>query len=429
MSDQQRQQRQREAESAAMKWANSSSRGFEPTAIKLPDGATYFKLESVGSYDLDVIPYVVKNNPDYADPGHPFFMREYNVHRIPAPDGNKKLYLCAWTHFKKKCACCEWMNKNNKPENQELVKSMRPQLRHLWNVINLGSKDRKIQIFDTNHFNRGFGFGEMVKTAIKANEAYQHFADLKGGCTWHLSVVEQTMPGRKFNAVTRIDFIPRKHDYEDKYLKKAWCLDDCLVEPSYKEVDTLLNPPEEDADDEAQASPLHIHDDDDEKAPAARDEGLGVKDEEDDEKPKAPAKKPSENGTKSNATWKVGDLCNYKSREWKVVSAPDGGMLLLEDEDGNRKEGVDPAKPERVVVADDAEDDDDSELEDSELEEKDEAKEKAGKKPAAVPDDDDDEDDDDSDLAAEDEDDDDDDSELEDSDLEEDVKPAKVSKK
>ncbi len=143
---------------------------------------------------------------------------------------------------------------------------------------------------------------------------------------------ELTFPGGKYNAVVRVDFKPRKEDYGDEILEQTICLDDCLVETSTEDFQTLLDQGEPE-----EAGPK-VKDPDDEE------------DEEDEEPeaPKAKGKKPSTNGENlpraadlgikkgSKVTHPEHGICDV------VHVSSDGTSLSLEDSDGERHDVVGP---------------------------------------------------------------------------------------
>jgi len=232
--------------SDVMAWAKEQDRS-EATCVKLPEGVEPYKL-TPGVHQVDFMPYAVGEGNPAADEGMEHFERKYDAHRIPTPTGHR-LFACRQNTFHRKCAACHFLLQQGGSADQELVKKLRVTTRHLWLVNDKpGDPKNPLKVFDSNHFNKGMGFGEMMKDAITAVPKYVDFTDLKKGFTLQLTVKEQTAPGMKFNAVTRIDFLPRDYSYPQSSLEKAPCLDDMLVDPGYDAVRDLLTitPPEKD---------------------------------------------------------------------------------------------------------------------------------------------------------------------------------------
>lgn len=228
-------------------WAKKSEERGEATAIKLPAGIEFYKL-TVGTHAVDFIPYITgKGNPQ-ADEGFPHFEREFTDHYIPTPNGKSASFLCLWSNFKKPCPICRLVNSN--AVDDEFKKSAKGKLRHLWLVNDKpGNPENKLKIFTSNHYNRGQGFGEMMVDAINSVSKYSDFSDLEKGMTLQLTVKEQSIgEGKKYNAITRIDFLPRDYSYPEEIMDNAPCLDSCLVEQSSSFLDKLLNQEVEEPD-------------------------------------------------------------------------------------------------------------------------------------------------------------------------------------
>lgn len=259
----------------AKAWAKQQDRAFEPTAIKLPEGVEYYKLD-LGTPVVDFMPFITGKGNPRADAGFEHFEREYSAHRVPMPGGQTSLFLCLWVCFKKPCPICKWMQECRNVD-QETLKKLKPQVRHLWLVNDKpGDTKNKAKVFDSNHFNRGIGFGEMVADAINSVAKYASFTDLVGGMSVQLTVKEQSMPGRKFNAVTRIDFLAREYDYPEDMLEKAICLDDCLIEMKYDDLKRVIE--------QGGEAPVAHHDSDNgEEEPIKARRKLASEDPEDDD--------------------------------------------------------------------------------------------------------------------------------------------------
>jgi len=406
---------------SARDWANQQQRGGDATCIKLPDGVDFYKLE-VGTHKVDFLPYTVGKNNPRADEGMEHFERSYEAHRVATPDGSR-WYACRKSCFGKRCAICDWLTRYGGTADQELVKSLRAKSRHLW-IVNTKPGDTKkpeIKVLDTGHFNRGMGFGELMVDAINSlDEGVDPFV-LEGGYTAILTVKEQTMPGNKFNAVTRIDLRPHSYDYPERLLETMPCLDDLLVDVGYDEVMRLLDPESvaDDKEDEEKLPKKTVKDDDDDDEPAKKPaKGKADDDDDDDDDddtpPSKPASKSAKTPTKADADddddddetptkgktakdlgLKVGDVVKHpKHGECEIVKiSGDGTSIRLEDEDGDIFNAIDPATVKKVAVADEDDDSDDDDEDD------DTPPSKPAKKPTKADDDDDDDSDEDDEPA------------------------------
>ncbi len=318
---------------SAQQWAKEQNSGFESTCVKLLEGFEFYK-PAPGRHKIDFMPYVAGKYNKRADEGMEHFEFEYEAHRIQIADRGQ-LYTCRQRVFKKTCAVCDWLRKHGATADAELVKSLKATTRHLW-IINdkPGETDNPLKIWDTNHYNRKQGFGEMMVEAIQGIEEYGDFWLLKGGYTVQITVVEDTFPGGKWNKVVRIDFMKRKYDYSETMIESCPCLDDCFVDPGYDSVKALLEGGV-------------VGDDDDEPPTPPRDaprRSVASLDDEDDDNG-ASTRKPS--GAKANAdseddedsngeekeAFSKGDKVLYKGNECTVMKISNG-TYHLEDEDG-----------------------------------------------------------------------------------------------
>lgn len=232
-------EKQDERRSNARSWAEKDDSKYASTVVKFPNGVTSIKMKP-GIMNLDVIEYVVgKNNPE-CDEGMLHFELTYYVHRVPSADGTS-MYPCLWEQYKRQCPICDWMRENQRTADPELLKSMRVNTRHLMNCIDLGTRDQKMQILDVNHYNKGMGFGEQLKNAIRAVPQFASFAQYDAGHTLTITVAEQPMGnGRKYSAASRIDFVPRALPYGRGILGETVNLEECLIQYEYDELKRLF---------------------------------------------------------------------------------------------------------------------------------------------------------------------------------------------
>ena len=170
------------------------------------------------------------------DDGFLHFEFKYLVHRVPSVD-NASLYPCLWANWKEPCPICDWMRANQQVQPEQLLKDMRVYTRHLWNAIDLNTKDQRMQVLDTNHYNRGAGFGEQIKKALSAVPRYADFARYDRGSSLALTIEDLSMGGgRKYKACTRIDFLPQEKPWGKGILKECCQLESCLIHYEYDQL-------------------------------------------------------------------------------------------------------------------------------------------------------------------------------------------------
>ena len=326
----------------AREWAAKQEQSFGATATKTPEGVEFLNLQKVetGRLKVDFMPFKASKGNPGADEGFEHFERTYFVHRIPGADGKSSPYCCL-AQFSKKCPVCTFLNRPG--TDKKLIQDMKSKKRHLWLVNDRpGEKKVKFKVLDTGDWNRGMGFGELMRDAIANTEGGGGFANLDGGMTASLVVKELAMEKNKYNGVTRIDFAKRDYDYPENLLDEAPCLDDMLIEPTEKSLTRLLEMGEPDEDegpedeDDRKVSMAAVPDDDDE-------------DEDEDEEEDVPAKASGKKASKSPVE-------DDEEDEDDEDSDDDSD---LEDEDDEDEPAVKKKKKVAVAAKDDDEDEDD----------------------------------------------------------------------
>lgn len=370
-------ERKKAKKTSALDWAKQQAQKG-PKCIRLPDEVSFWTPEP-GVYDVDFMPFLAGTTNPRADEGFQHFEREYEAHRVPMPDGTAEKVTCNWKCFRHKCAVCDFMASPRAIGDQELLKSLRTSTRHLWLVNDKpGSKKIEWKVFETNHYNKGQGFGEMIADALNTNPEYADFTDLENGMKLRLTVKKLTGPGFTWNGVVRIDFLKRDYTYPDSVLDEAPCLDDMIVEHDFKEMKKVFDAGsgdnEEEQNGEAPRKKKAVEEDeDDSDEDQDEDEELDGDDDgdiDDDEEAPVPAKKKKETTAKSKGL-SVGDTVIYTPDDGDQVEAeivkisPDGTSLTLKDEDGDVIKAVSPDDVEKEEdEPEDELDDDDEELDD-----------------------------------------------------------------
>lgn len=386
--DRRQKEQQEERRQTASDWAKSQDRGYEATAVKLPEGKKWIKLDP-GIHYLDIIPYRAGVGHPKADEGYIVIDRPYEVHRVPGNDGRSRPYCCHAVCFNEACESCRWIARNGGTADKKLLGELRAKPRHLFNVVHLNAKDKQMQgevhALEVNHYNKGKGFGEQLQELIASDEErFGDFASLKNGLTLKLTVREETFPPNgKYNMVSRMDLVPRKAKYDKSIMDECVCFEECLIKTPPNEMRDLLEMGgmgDEEGDNE----------DNEYEAPASRHSGKTSRNG-DDEDETPPAKRRGRERTASELGIEEGDTVHYEEEPCEVTRvSPDGTSLTLEGtESGKTYRAV---GPEDVVKSlgkkEDQDDDDDSN--DDEAPTKKPAK---GKKPPVDEDEDNDEDD------------------------------------
>lgn len=363
--------------------AQSHTSGWTPTAVKLPEGLSFFQPKEAKTYRLNILPYEVKKGKDEpggnpnADSGFLHYERTYWAHRGIGTDQNT--YCCLQRTFGKKCPICRDLTKMRRSAkaDPDLIKDLEARERQVFQVIDLGNVDKGIQLWDVSYHL----FGKMLDNKIKASEDdddYENFYHLDGGSVVRVTLGEKQFAGRTFLETTMIEMKARKEPLEESILDEVADLDECLVETPYEELKAI-----------------YLQDDDEEEEASAKKGGKKAKPKDDDEEEDEDEDEEEEDSDEDDDE---------------------------DDDDEEEEEEVKPKKkapakkappkkgPAKKKPADDDDDDDDDEEEDDDDEEEDEDDDSDSS----------DEDDDDADESDDDDDDDDDEEEEE-----EEVKPKR----
>lgn len=260
--------------------------GYNPTAVKLPKDTDRLLFDKKGKYVFDIIPYVVGKGNPFADEGALWCERTYHVHKNIGP--NNDSYCCLAKTFHKKCPICEERARLQRSGGDpELIKSLKPSERQLWNVKDLNDEG-KMKVLDQSNFL----FGELIDAKVGAaddDDHYENYFHLEGGYTLKVTVDQDSFGGRTFFKATNIEMKARKGDYDEDIVKETVCLDECLVELSYEKLKSIFLQEAEDDEDSDDSS------DDDEDTPPkktttkAKGKPKPPDDDDDDDEPEDPS--------------------------------------------------------------------------------------------------------------------------------------------
>jgi hypothetical protein len=308
MATRREKEKQQTKRSKAREWADQEEKksGGGATCVSLPEGVEWLKIPAKNDKALvwDFVPYRAGARNPHADEGNTHWCLKFTSHRVPGTDGQGRPYVCARETFNRKCAVCDWLRQHSRTADEDLLKELKAKPRILF-VVNdkPGDKKNPLKVFETHIYNRGTGYGELIKDAIGAIPETEDEPDcfpfsLEGGRSVQMKVSEDTFNRQPYGKVTRIDLVERDYDYPESLVDAAPCLDDCLVEPDYDELWSLLTGEPVEKDEAPRAAPAPRNGAD--KKPAAKPvDDDDDDDDEPDETPvrragaEAPAKKPS----------------------------------------------------------------------------------------------------------------------------------------
>lgn len=383
--------------------------GSKLSSLNLPEGASLLQIKKACTLKVDVLPYEITKanvNPFKKQKGQLHFERTYYVHRNVGPENGT--YCCLALTFRQACPVCEYRAQlAREPEgNEKEISSLKPSERQLFNLIDLGDKEKGIQIFDYSQWL----FGKVLNAKIKRydDHRYDFFADLKQGLTIEMTFDESKSGGYTSYPCIEIQFLPRLKAYKESILEKVYDLDEIPRMVPYTELKKIFLqvPPDEDEEEK----------DEEDVKEALKTKGKGkskIKDEDEDEdedKEDEDEDEEDKAATAEDMGIVVGTMVEHEEHgTCEVVHvSSDGTALRIKDEDDavhravtpseckvikSKKKGKkeeSPAKkgkkkpdPEPEEDEDDDTDEDDSEIEEEEEEEEKPVKKK-GKKPAPV---------------------------------------------
>lgn len=277
--------RKRRSVSARGQVENRTS-GYVSTVFRLPEGVNEFRLVDTKGKRIEIIPYdvTVDHNP-LAEKGAYHMERTFYTHRRIG--ANEDDYVCPRKTWGKPCPICEHLKQmaQDPDADEDLIKSLRPKQRQLFNVVDLANPDDGVQVWHMSFHLFGKGLNESLRTDMEDEDpaGWEMFADPDEGFTLRIGVSEEKIGANKFFEVTNIDFRARKNPIPDAWLDAANNLDNLLIEVPYEKLEAIYHQTEEDTGTSVAVGGT---------------EGVGGNDVDDEEAEEQPAKK-SENASRA----------------------------------------------------------------------------------------------------------------------------------
>jgi len=253
MSKRSRKKERKERGAAARRRAEEHTSGFEPTAVVCPEGVERFKEKVTRKpYRLDIIPFRLKEDNQFADKGEIYFEKTFWVHWLGDDIGS---YICSAKQVGKKCPICDYRAKLTKDvdADEDLIKSLSPRERQLFRVIDLKEKDKGIQLWEISFHNFGKHLDDRISSSDE-DDRYNEFYELENGFILKVGFTESSFGGTKFPKVSSIDFKPRDEDYDDEILEQGPDLDECIIIKGYDELKKIFLQTTDDGDDESETT-------------------------------------------------------------------------------------------------------------------------------------------------------------------------------
>lgn len=208
------------------------------------DTPDFFKLDKAGSFAIDIIPFKIATkayaNAFRASVGDETYVLDIMVHKNVGP--HKKSVLCPAT-FGKRCPICEQAETYKKEkgfESQE-YKALRASRRVVYNIIDVDSRDKKIQVFETSHFNfEKEIISESKVRGEKKGIGYIRFGDLEKGMTIEFRTEKEKVGTGDYYKPKSFTFQERK-PYPKSMLDEAFPLDKFLNVMDYDALENMLH--------------------------------------------------------------------------------------------------------------------------------------------------------------------------------------------
>lgn len=214
--------------------------------LALPSKREFFVPNEKDEFALDFLPFEndKSTHPKGYVKGELIPYVRFKVHAGIGAEDNK--YICPTT-IGKKCPICEariTMARSSKAD-PDLIKSLTPKERILFQLEDQNDKKKGIQLFDVSWHLFGkqlladINKAENQSTGRKRSLAHGGFADLEEGQTLFVTFKEKFFAGKTFFEVDRIDAEDRD-TYDEGILDDVVNLDDCLKILPYAELEAIF---------------------------------------------------------------------------------------------------------------------------------------------------------------------------------------------
>ena len=231
----------------AVKQQSGDSGGGGASAITVPEGTTFYKLQYSSEQPwvfLDILPYRVGAGNPYADEGMVHFERTYWRHFIPGADGGGRSAVCLARTFKEDCPICAHIQTLQRSGHGEdkTTKGLFAKQRQLFNIMDAKNRSDGLVLWESSFHN----FGALLK-----KEMADPFSDRSGffrldtgsvvRCRVEMhSYADNVKP---YARIDKIEFTERSAPLPDTLLDKVLCLDDLINHPTYDELAALISRP------------------------------------------------------------------------------------------------------------------------------------------------------------------------------------------
>lgn len=259
--------------------------------LKVPSGVSFVKWEKEKKYRHLIVAFKAgKNHPlvksgDFKE-GEYVASVEFHVHKGLGVDG-KKSVLCMKSTYGKKCAICDHENQLRKDGKNDLADNLKPKKQVAYIIYDVKAGKKEFQVISAPHFCFEKGLVEAARTASDDDEGFVDYPYIDGeGAVVKYMIKESSFKNRSFLTLadgTSFKTISKDDDLPVKMLDEPFCLDDCLVIPSYEGVEKMLFSSGDDDDEDDDETPSKDEDDEDGDDDDDDDEETDKDDDDDDD--------------------------------------------------------------------------------------------------------------------------------------------------
>lgn len=247
--------------------------------LNLPRGVTLFREKPGGRCRLDFLPYEVTDpkHPDRDDdagvarPGDLWYRRPYFMHRNVGPEGGTAVCPLSVGSM---CPVCEYRTKllrEGRDWRDETVQALKARRRNLYVVVPIGDRDydEAPHIWEISQYL----FQDKLNDEIEEDPANEGFPDPEDGLTVRIRFSEEKFGQTTYAETSRIDFEEREEQYGDNILSDVPNLDEVLIIPSYRELESRFFEMEEAGSDDEVADDDNDEEQEEEERPSRRRRG------------------------------------------------------------------------------------------------------------------------------------------------------------
>lgn len=294
-----------------------------------------------GSHLIDIIPYIAGDFDPFAKKGDITYLLEVIVHvNAGVSEGTR---ICLKETYGNDCPVCEARRKLIREGGDEaLIKQMAPKRysRTLYNIICYDSREQEgkgIQIFSTSFYLLEMYLREMAKRVSRPGDRkldpFIPYWDVDGG----RSIAFKKEGKQENTKYIGIRFEDRDYDLGEKMIEKAYCLDECIIIPTYEDMQVWFYGSGEEA-----ATGQRGHRGDDQEDSSRRSRRQEKKEEPEEEEP--PRKKKSSDG-ECPSGYEFGEVDEHK--ECKRCEVWDDCAAEFERKQATKKEEPEEEEPPR----------------------------------------------------------------------------------